>query len=110
MAEFEELRSGIPDEDTDAVQEERLAVRDEIMGDICSSLQKMHGKKYSYDEVRMAVDIVSNGLKETLTSKKSIRETLQENQNKVKYIDKTIRQHQKHELWKIILFYWIPTL
>ena len=46
----------------------------------------------------MAVDIVSNGLKETLTSKKSIRETLQENQNKVKYIDKTIRQHQKHEL------------
>ena len=98
MAEFEELRSGIPDEDTDAVQEERLAVRDEIMGDICSSLQKMHGKKYSYDEVRMAVDIVSNGLKETLTSKKSIRETLQENQNKVKYIDKTIRQYQKHEL------------
>lgn len=71
---------------------------DNIMGDICSSLQKMHGKKYSYDEVRMAVDIVSNGLKETLTSKKSIRETLQENQNKVKYIDKTIRQHQKHEL------------
>ena len=39
--EFEEVRNGIPAEDVNAIQEERLAARDEVMSDIRSSLQKM---------------------------------------------------------------------
>ena len=94
-AEFEEVRSGIPDEDTDAVQEERLAVRDEVMSNIRNSLQELYGGKYSYDEVKAAVDTVSRELNEALPSRKSVRELLQKNQKKIKPTGKVKKQEQE---------------
>ena len=83
-AEFEEVRSGIPAEDTVAVQEERLAVRDEVMSNIRSSLQEMYGRKYSYEELKTAADTVCRELNEAPSPKKSVRELLQKNQQRVK--------------------------
>lgn len=81
-AEFEEVRNSISAEDSDAVQEERLAVRDEVMSDIRSSLQEMYGRKYSYDEVRATTETVSRELNEPLSLRKSVRELLQKSQKK----------------------------
>lgn len=82
--EFEEVRNGIPAEDVNAIQEERLAARDEVMSDICSSLQKMYGRKYSYDEIRAAEDAVSKTInREMILSKKSLHEILRQNHQKI---------------------------
>ena len=82
--EFEEVRNGIPAEDVNAIQEERLAARDEVMSDIRSSLQKMYGRKYSYDEIRAAEDAVSKTInRETILSKKSLHEILRQNHQKI---------------------------
>ena len=71
VAEFEEVRHGIPPENTVAVQEERLAVRDEVMSGIRRSLQKMYLKKYSYEEeIKIAVNMVSREMNEALSTKK----------------------------------------
>lgn len=74
------MRSDIPDDDTDAVQKERLALRDEVMRGICGSLREMYGAKYSYDEVRTAEDAVCRELKEPLPARKSVLEMLRRNQ------------------------------
>lgn len=82
--EFEEVRNGIPAEDVNAIQEERLAARDEVMSDIRSSLQKMYGRKYSYDEIRAAEDAVSKTIiREMILSKKSLHEILRQNHQKI---------------------------
>ena len=75
-AEFEEVRIGISPEDTDAVQEERLVVRDDVIGGICGSLWEMYGKKYSYDEVRVAEDAICRELNEPLSVRRSVLEML----------------------------------
>lgn len=92
--EFEEVRSDIPDEDTAAVQEERLAVRDEVMSSIRSSLHEMYGKQYSYDEVKTAVDTVSHELNEAPSPRKSVRELLQKNQKEVQLPNRTKQWEQ----------------
>lgn len=82
--EFEEVRNGIPAEDVNAIQEERLAARDEVMSDIRSSLQKMYGRKYSYDEIRAAEDAVSKTInREMILLKKSLHEILRQNHQKI---------------------------
>lgn len=95
-AEFEEVRSGIPAEDTVAVQEERLAVRDEVMSGIRNSLQKMYRKKYSYEEFKTASDNISHELNEVPSTRKSVRELLQKNQQKIKPSNRA--KQQEHEL------------
>ena len=82
-AEFEEVRSDIPAEDTAAVQEERLSVRDEVMIGIRDSLREMYGRKYSYEEFKTASDNISHELNEVPSTRKSVREMLQKNQQKV---------------------------
>lgn len=94
-AEFEEVRSDIPAEDTAAVQEERLAVRDEVMSGIRSSLQEMYGRKYSYEEFKTAVDAVSHELNEAPLPRKSVRELLQKNQQKVQPPNRTKQREQE---------------
>ena len=94
-AEFEEVRSSIPAEDADVLQEERLAVRDGIMSDIRRSLQEMYGRKYSYDEVKTAVDTVSHELNEALSPRKSVRELLQKNQQKVQPPNRAKQREQE---------------
>ena len=81
--EFEGVRSGIPVEDTAAVQKERLAVRDEVMSGIRSSLQELYGRKYSYEEFKNAADTVCRELDEAPSPRKSVRKLLQRNQRKV---------------------------
>lgn len=84
VEEFEEVRSGMAPEDAYAVQKERLAVRDEVMADIRSSLQEMYGRKYSYDEIREAEDAVSTTIiREIILSKKSLYEILRQNRQKI---------------------------
>ena len=78
--EFEEVRSGIPDDDTDAVQKERLALRDEVICGICGSLREMYGAKYNYDEVRAAEDAICRELNDPLTVRKSVIEVLRRKQ------------------------------
>ena len=78
--EFEEVRSGIPDDDTDAVQKERLALRDEVICGICGSLREMYGSKYNYDEVRAAEDAICRELNDPLTVRKSVIEVLRRKQ------------------------------
>ena len=82
-AELEEVRSGIPAEDTVAVQEELLAVRDEVMIGIRDSLRVMYGRKYSYEEFKTASYNISHELNEVPLTRKSVRELLQKNQQKV---------------------------
>ena len=93
--EFEEVRSGIAPEDTAAVQEERFAVRDEVMSGIRSSLQEMYGKKYSYEELKAAADAVSHEINETPLPRKSVRERLQKNQQKIKPPNRTKQREQE---------------
>lgn len=94
-AEFEEVRSDIPDEDTAAVQEERLIVRDEVIGDIRSRLQEIYGEKYSYEEFKTAANAVSHELDETMPSRKSVRELLQKNQQKVQPPNRAKQREQE---------------
>ena len=96
VAEFEEVRSGIPDEDADAVQEERLAVRDEIMSSIRISLQELYYRTYSYEEFKNAADMVCKELDEAPLPRKSVRELLQKNQQKIKQLSRT--KHGEQEL------------
>lgn len=95
-AEFEDARSGIAPEDTAAVQEERLAVRDEVMGDIRSRLQEMYGRKYSYEELKAATNTVSHELNETPPLKKSIRNILLKKHSQA--IDANKVKKHEHEL------------
>lgn len=82
--EFEKLRNSIAPEDAYAVQEERLATRDEVMIGIRSSLQEMYGRKYSYEEIRAAEDAVSKTIiREIILSKKSLHEILRQNRQKI---------------------------
>ena len=74
--EFEEVRSGIAPEDADTVQEERLAVCDEVMSGIRGSLQELYGRKYSYDGVKAAEDTVCRELNEPLSTRKSVLDVL----------------------------------
>ncbi len=94
--EFEEVRHGIPPEKIVAVQEERLDVRDEVMGGIRSSLQEMYGRKYSYEEFKTASDNISHELNEVPSTRKSVRELLQKNQQKVQPHSRT--KHREQEL------------
>lgn len=94
-AEFEEVRSSIPAEDADVLQEERLAVRDGIMSDIRRSLQEMYGRKYSYEELKSAADTVSNQINEAPLPRKSVRELLQKNQQRVKPSNRTKQRDQE---------------
>ena len=94
-AEFEEVRRDIGPEDAAAVQEERLAVRDEVMSGIRSSLQEMYGKKYSYEELKAAADAVSHEINETPLPRKSVRERLQKNQQKIKPPNRTKQREQE---------------
>ena len=94
-AEFEEVRSGIPAEDSDAVQEERLAVRDEVMIGIRDSLREMYGRKYNYNEVKTASDNISHELNEVPSTRKSVRELLQKNQQKVQPHSRTKQREQE---------------
>ena len=95
-AEFEEVRSGIPVEDTAAVQKERLAVRDEVMKGIRSSLQEMYGEKYSYDGLKAATNTVSHELNEIPPLKKSIRNILLKKHSQS--IDANKVKKHEHEL------------
>ncbi len=94
-AEFKEVRSGVSTEDFDAVQEERLTVRDEVMSSIRSNLQELYGRKYNYNEVKTAADTVSQELNETQLPRKSVRELLQKNQQKNKPTGKVKKQEQE---------------
>ena len=95
VTEFEEVRSGIAPEDADTVQEERLAVRDEVMSGIRGSLQKMYGKKYSYEELKTASNTVSHELNETPSPRKSMRELLQKKQREIKPTNKAKQQERE---------------
>ena len=82
--EFEKVRNSIAPEDANAVQEEQLAVRNEVMSGIRSSLQEMYGRKYSYEEIRAAEDAVSKTIiREMILSKKSLHEILRQNRQKI---------------------------
>lgn len=82
--EFEKVRNSIAPEDVNAIQEEQLAVRNEVMSGIRSSLQKMYGRKYSYDEIRAAEDAVSKTInREMILLKKSLHEILRQNHQKI---------------------------
>ena len=93
--EFEEVRNSIAPEDADTVQEERLAVRDEVMKGIRSSLQEMYGEKYSYEDLKIAADTVSHEINETPLPRKSVRELLQKNQKKIKPPSRTKQREQE---------------
>ena len=95
--EFEKVCRDIGPEDAAAVQEERLAVRDEVMKGIRSSLQEMYDGKYSYDELKIAVDTVLCELNETLPSRKSVHELLKKNQSIRKTLKKVKRYKQEQQ-------------
>ena len=94
-AEFEEVRNSISAEDTVAVQEERIAMRDEVMGDMRGSLQEMYGKKYSYEELKSVADTVSHELNEAPLPRKSVRDLLQKNQQRIKPPNRTKQREQE---------------
>ena len=91
--EFEEVRSGIPAEDADVLQEERLAVRDEVISDIRSRLQEMYGKKYSYEVLKAVADTVCGEMKDMLPMRKSVLERLQRKSNKARQHNKNIQHN-----------------
>ena len=70
--EFEETHSGILPEYADAIQEELLDVRDEVMSAIRNRLQELYGRKYSYEELKIAADTISHELNGAPLPRKSV--------------------------------------